>query len=117
MMIFPNVKESKLTDFTKPYLGEYECKSAQLGSKDCLERFSYIRLELKDEGAFTLRYKEEKEKERQMEGNYLYNKERGVLTLTSKSGGFKREFPLSNGLLTVSLPVGEKNLVLQFEQK
>ena len=48
MSLFPNMQESTLKDIAKPYLGEYECKSAQLGEKDCLEQFSYVRLELKD---------------------------------------------------------------------
>lgn len=111
------VKESTLDDIAKPYLGEYECKKAQIGSLDCLKRFSYIRLELKDEENFTLHYKEKGEKKKQFNGKYAYDKEKGTLTLIEEKGRFEREFPLSDGRLTVSLPVGEKMLVLQFEQK
>ena len=117
MTLFPSVKESTLSDVAKPYLGEYECKSAQLGSKDYMKKFSYIRLELKDTENFTLYYKEKGEKKKQVSGKYVYDKEKGTLQLTEKSGLLKREFPLVDGLLTVSLPIGEKFLVLQFEQK
>ena len=98
-------------------MGEYECKSAQLGDKDCLENFSYIRLELKDTQNFTLYYKEKEGEQKEVEGKYLYDKEKSVLMLSDKNGVFKREFPLNKGILTVSLPIGERNLVLQFEQK
>ena len=47
MLLFSGWREGKLTDVTKPYLGEYECKQATLGEKDCLKKFDYIRLELK----------------------------------------------------------------------
>ena len=52
MALFPNASKSTISDIVKPYLGEYECKSAQLGEKNCLERFAYIRLEFKDEENF-----------------------------------------------------------------
>ena len=117
MSLFPNMQESTLKDIAKPYLGEYECKSALLGEKDCMEKFSYIRLELKDAENFILYYKEKEGKKKECAGKYAYNKEKGVLTLTDKNGVFKRGFPLSEGIITISLPIGERNLVLQFEQK
>ena len=117
MTMLSNVKNSTLDDIAKPYLGEYECISAQLGSRDCLKRFSYVRLELKDEENFTLYYQEKGEKKKQVDGKYAYDSEKGILSLTEKSGLLKREFPLNDGVLTVSLPIGDKVLVLQFEQK
>jgi len=113
---FANVKDSSLCDISKPYLGEYECKRAQLGSFDCLRQFSFIRLELKDEENFTLYYQEKGEKKKEQSGKYRYDKERGVILLTDEKG-YCREFPLSDGKLTVSIPVGGKQLILQFEQK
>lgn len=117
MSLFPNMQESTLKDIAKPYLGEYECKSAQLGEKDCLEQFSYVRLELKGEGNFILYYKEKEGKKKECAGKYVYEKEKGVLMLMDKNGIFKREFPLNEGILTISLPIGERNLILKFEQK
>ena len=117
MALFPNVKDSTLKDIVKPYLGQYECKSAQLGDKDCLEKFSYIRLELKDDENFILYYKEKEGRKKELEGKYAYDKEKGVVKLCDKNGVFKREFPLDKGILTISLPLGDKILILQLEQK
>ena len=115
--IFPGGKDGTLKDITKPYLGEYECKSAQFGEKDCLEKFSYIRLELKEDGEFVLDYKEREGKKKQVEGKYSYDAEKGILKFTDQIGGFKREFPLNDGNLTIALPIAGRNLVLLFEQK
>ena len=117
LTLFPNVKESKLEDISKPYLGEYECKSAQIGSMDCLEKFSYIRLELKDEENFTLHYKEKGEKKKQVDGKYVYDKEKKTIRFIDDGGVFKREFPLIDGKLIISMPVGGKCLMIEFEQK
>jgi hypothetical protein len=114
--LLSNIKDSDLKDITKPYLGEYLCKSAQLGAKDCLEGFSYIRLELKDQETFILHYKEKQGEKKEVKGKYVYNKESGCLQFVDKSGVFKREFPLNNGVLTISFSIGEKNLIMQSEQ-
>ena len=114
---FSGIKESKLSDISKPYLGEYECKSAQFGSLDCLKQFSYVRLELKGNGTFFLHYQEKGGKKKECKGSYVYDKEKNEIEFTDESGTFRRSFPLSNGILTISLPIGEKILVLQFEQK
>ena len=115
MAFFPTVKDSTLDDIVKPYLGEYECRSAQLGTMDYLEKFSYIRLELKENGTFLLHFKEKKGSKKKREGKYFYDKEKGVVKLVGK--GIEREISLNDGLLTISMPIGKKNLVLQFEQK
>ncbi len=116
LLLFPTPK-GELADIAKPYLGMYECTQAKLGSKDCLEKFTYLRLELKDEENFILSYQEKGGKQKQIKGRYAYDKQRGTLTLQDNKGSFQREFPLQRGTLTVSLPVGNTILVLQFEQK
>ena len=114
---FSGVKDSKLSDISKPYLGEYECKSAQIGSLDCLKQFSYIRLELEGDGAFCLHYQEKGGKKKEYKGNYVYDKDKNTIEFVDESGAFRRTFPLNDGTLTVFLPIGEKMLILQFEQK
>ena len=117
MALFPSFKDSKLDDISKPYLGEYECKKAQLGSVDYLKRFNYVRIELKDEENFTLYYQEKGEKKKEVSGKYAYDRERKTLTLKGEEGGILRECTLSEGLFTVSFPIAGKILVLEFEQK
>ncbi len=115
LLLLLSPSKGELSDITKPYLGVYECTQATLGEKDCLERFSYVRLQLKDEENYVLSYQEKKGKRKQIQGKYSYDKQRGVVTLKDERGVFKREFPLQEGRLTVSLPIGGKMLVLQFE--
>lgn len=117
MSLFPNVNKSQLGDMSKPYLGEYECKKAQLGSVDCLKRFNYVRLELKDEENFTLYYQEKGEKKKQVKGKYTYDKEKKTLTLKGEAEAICRECSLEEGVFTISFPVGGSILLLQFEQK
>ncbi len=117
LLLFPAIKDTDLKDIAKPYLGVYECTQAHLGSLDCLEGFTDISLELKDEENFLLFYKEKGSARKKIEGKYHYDRERKVLTLVDERVGFTREFPFTDGKLTVSFPVGSKMLVLQFERK
>ncbi len=114
-MLLPQSKTSSLKDIASPHLGVYECEWAKLGERDMLEEFSDLRLELRSDGEFTLFYQKKEGKRRQLQGKYDYDRERGVLTL--RGGGLTREFPLSEGKLTVRLPVGKETLILRFEQK
>ena len=117
MALFPSVKDSKLDDISKPYLGEYECKRAQLGSVDYLKRFQYLRLVLKDEENFTLYYQEKGEQKREVSGKYTYDREKKTLTLKGGEGCIFRECTLDKGLFTLNFPIAGKILVLEFEHK
>lgn len=116
LLLLPAVKHSPLTDITKPYLGEYECKQARLGETDYLQLFSYIKLELKKDGNYTLHYKEKAGKKKTVNGKYRYDAEKKAL-IFKEEGGVEREFALTKGQLSVLVPLGEKTLFLIFEQK
>ncbi len=117
LLLFPHVKERALEEIAKPYLGVYECTEATLGSKDYLERFSTIQIELLVGNKFQIIYQEKGKEKRKIAGTYCYDEERELLTLTEKTGFIKREFPIENGIITVSFPIGKKNFVAQFQQK
>ena len=121
LALFPNLSPSKngsLKEIVKPYLGVYECKNAQLGEKDLLAEFSYIHLELKDKGEFILYYNENEGKKIKTRGKYTYDEKTQTITMEFADGkSFKRDFPLKNGQLIVSLPLGKEQLCLIFEQK
>ncbi len=118
MFLLPNFKSGKLTDITKPYLGEYECKQALLGQEDCLKNFTNIVLELKPKNEYVLFYQSERDKKRTVEGKYEYDDEKGILTLTSGEGQcLKRSFPIKDGIVYITLRVGEKTLSMKFEKK
>lgn len=118
LLLFPNFRTGSLTDITKPHLGVYECTEAKLGDADYLDRFSYIHLELKTENEFVLHYCQKSGEKRQESGKYSYDREKEKLTLIGgENGFFKREFPLKEGILTISVRIGEQTLSLKFEQK
>ena len=104
-----------LKDITKPHLGVYECTEARVGDKECLDRFSYIHLELKADNHFVLYYCEKDGEKHVQKGRYRYDKGKGVVTLLG--GGIRREFPLSEGVMMVTIPLGEQIIQLKFEQK
>ena len=114
---FPIGKGASLKEVTKPYLGVYECTQATYGELDCLTQFSYISIELKEDDSFLLRYKEKNGERKEEEGKYLYDREKETITLLGEKGFFKREFPLKEGILTITLRIGESTLLLKFEQK
>lgn len=118
LLCFSSLRAGKLTDITKPYLGEYECISARLGERDCLDGFQNVTMELNGDGTFTLHCKELCGNCRKIGGEYSYDEKKESITFTIKGEReIKREFPLKNGILTVCFQMGEKTAVFQFEQK
>lgn len=121
LAVIPNfsaVKNGDLKEITKPYLGVYDCQQAQLGNKDLLEDFSSIQLELKDGECFVLHYEDKDGQKNKVKGKYVYNeKEKEIALQMEGEYPFKRSFPLKNGQIIVSFPVGNKQLRLIFEQK
>lgn len=114
---FSTFTKGSLTDITKPYTGVYECKSATLGDREYVEEFSYIRLELNPDETFSLYYCPKDGKPKEQTGRYRYEKERGTICFTlGDKNVIKREFPLENGEIVISLPFGVKTLTARFEQ-
>ena len=112
------MRSGTLTDISKPYLGVYECQSAQYNGKDLLEDFSYIRLELAKDDCFTIYFQEKDGKARKAKGKYHYNTQRETITMyTQDFASIKREFPLQKGILLVEFPIGGKTVFLKFKQK
>ena len=109
------IVNGELKDIAKPYVGMYECTQARMGDREYLDRFSYIHLELKADEQFILYYCEKEGEKHTQEGRYRYDKEKGVITL--QGGGLQREFPFSDGVLMVVIPLGGQAIQLKFEQK
>lgn len=114
---FSVLKSGSLTDITKPYLGEYECKNATFGDRDFTDEFSYIKLELKKDETFVLRYKTKQGRTGEETGYYTYNPNEESLCLSAgKNGEIKRRFPIKNGRFEIVLTIGSQLLQLTFEQ-
>jgi len=111
-------KGSSLKDITKPYLGEYECTNATFNGEDYLDRFSYIRLLLEGDETYSLLFCEKGNERQQVKGNYTYDEKEKTITFSIEENSFlKRKFKLENGILNIVLPIGNKILLMQFEQK
>ena len=118
LFALPSCGNGSLKDITKPYLGAYECESAKLGEKEYMDEFSYIRLELNLDETFSLYYCTKGGQKREETGTYVYDEKEETLQLSAgENGEFKRKFPLKKGVLTVSLTIGNKILLMKFEQK
>ena len=118
MFTFPACANGSLGDVTKPYLGQYECQSATLGEKDYVQDFSFIRLELKKDDEFTLYYHAKNGKKGQESGTYVYDEQEQTLTLGfGELGILKRKFPIKNGEIFVTLPIGNQTLSMKFLRK
>ena len=117
MMAFGDLRANALKDITKPYLGVYQCVEANLGGRDCLDGLEELDLELKSDGTFSLYYKERNRGRKEETGKYVYDPNKKTLTLLGRGDFLKREFPLEDGILTITMRVGDKLLCVKFEQK
>lgn len=107
-----------LQEITKPYLGAYECESAKLGEKEYIDDFSFIRLELRPDGTFSLYYRPKNGDKREETGAYVYDEKEETLQLTlGGNGEFKRKFPLKEGRMEVTVQIGTQTLFMRFTQK
>lgn len=117
-MALPLAKKSTLPEIARPYLGEYECILATLGSEEILSSYDYIKLELKPNGSFVLSYQMENGEKGEESGEYSYDENKQELRVRlGKNGIIKRNFPLQNGEIVAQVRIGLKMLTLKFEQK
>lgn len=118
LIALPACGNGSLKDVTKPYLGQYECESATLGEKDYAQDFSFIRLELKKDNEFTLYYSAKNGQKGEESGTYTYDEQEETLTISyGEFGVLKRKFPLKNGEIYVTLPIGSQTLSMKFARK
>ncbi len=114
----PLAKKSTLPEISRPYLGEYECILATLGSEDLLSSYDYIKLELKPNGTLIISYQMENGEKGEETGEYSYDENKEELKVRlGKNGIIKRNFPLQNGEILAQVRIGLKMLTLKFEQK
>lgn len=118
LLCMGNIKDSTLLDVTKPYLGEYECEYARLGDRDFSDGFEFVVLELKGDETYHLSFKEKNGKMHTETGEYQYDAKRKVVCFSPRDiSAIKKEFPLIDGVLTISRQVGNQQLIVRFAQK
>ena len=114
---FGTWKNSSIKDVTNAHVGVYQCKSVILGGVDYTEKYGDTELELKGDGTYVLRIPTLDKKMRTEEGKYSYDRKKGELWLSTPVGGIKKSFPLKKGVVYVTIPLGNKTLRLELEQK
>ena len=118
LLCFPACAKGSLTEISKPYLGEYECESATLGEQDFLAEFTYLRLELKSNGEFVLRYQTKQGGQGQETGRYEYDD--GAQSIRFVANGqyqLDRNFSMERGEICLTFPIGKQMLSIRFAQK
>ena len=110
--------KSELKDISQTHLGFYECENATLSGDDLIEKFDYVRLELKADETFVLYYRKTGGKEKTETGKYRYDRQKGEICLgIGENNALKRTFPLKEGVMHVTVRLGGKTLQMQFKQK
>ena len=110
--------KSELKDIAQTHLGFYECENATLSGERLMDKFDYVRLELKADETFVLTYRKTGGKEKKEFGKYSYDRQKGEICLgVGESNAFKRTFPLQDGVMHVTVRLGGKTLQMQFKQK
>ena len=118
LLCMGNIKDSTLLDVTKPYLGEYECEYARLGDKEFSDGFEFVTLELKRDGTYLLSFKQKDGEKHTETGAYQYDAKRNLLCISPRDkSALKKEFPLIDGVLTISAQIGNQQLIVRFAQK
>ena len=108
---------SSLEEFSKSYVGVYECKYMSLGEKDLLADYKYIRMELKDNDKYLLTYADKRGRENKREGDYSYDKKNDLITVREKmlSRFNANTFAVKDGIICVSQPYGRRIFIARFE--
>lgn len=102
-----------LKDLSRPYAAEYKCRKLQLGGQDLLSGFEWIKLTLRPDEMFSLRYREADGGEGGYEGEYELDEEQERITLRAQNGA-KHVFPYRNGAIALELLFNGRLLYAEF---
>lgn len=110
---------SSLREFSRAYLGEYECVEATLAGRDLLGLCRFVHLTLGKDGTFTVSAKSKTGISAKKTGGYEYDLETEELIFTAEHGGkrYEKRVPLVKGAFTVTHSLGGRELVLKFRVK
>lgn len=112
-------KNSSLKNLTHPYINTYECTQARLGEKDFLSDFDYIRIVLQDQKKLEVSFKRKKGSPHRYQSTYQVDDETGELSAEIGILGFKyrQSAKIEGGKFTLSLPILQKQLIMNFAAK
>lgn len=110
---------STLPDITRPYAGEYECKTIRYGDRELIEKFEYIKLELDFYGEFEVTYAIREGGKGEYSGAYTVDEEAGEITFRAKTAGMERSyvFPYEKGSVIIEMQFAGKLLYAEFSSE
>lgn len=108
-----------LKSITRPYIAQYECTEATLGSENLLEKLEYITVVLVNKDTMQIIYKPKDGKKQINETKYTFDTKTHELSAEIGIYGFKfkQTTVVEKGKFTVSKPIGTKQLIMKFKAK
>lgn len=108
-----------LKTITNPYIAQYECVEAKLGTQDLLENFEYIRITFLDKSELEVSYKSKNGDRKATKGAYKVDPETRELSGEIGFLGykFKETTKIENGQFTIKGTVFYMPLVMKFAMK
>lgn len=112
----PKNNNFAIAKFIKPYVGEYKCKSLQLGNEDILQDYFKISISLQEGGKGLLVVIPKKGKRQSESFKYAYNYDTKQIEfiLDAVTGDRLVTSPLQNGSFSIVKNICDKTLSLQF---
>lgn len=105
-----------LAEISRPYAGEYVCRSLTVGGEDRLDDYEYIRLVLSRDDTFEFSCRDKKGKEGAYKGTYEMDASGENITFTVRVGFIPvhRTFPVENGSIFMDIRLRGKLLHAEF---
>ncbi len=109
---------SSLREFSKPYLGAYECTEAHFGGRDLLKDFPSVVLTLEDGGECVLEAISASGTKRTAKGRYEYGEGSNLLFTASVRGKqYTKKVVYQDGSFVVEQMFAGRKLFLKFEAR
>lgn len=112
-------EKGSIKAITKPYIAEYECVEAKLGTEDLLKRYDYIYITLANATEMEVSFKPKNGKRSTFKGSYSVDPKTRELTGETGIWGlkFKESVTVKNGEFTIEKNICYQPLYMKFKVK
>lgn len=122
LLLFPACgmdMKSSLKTISKPYIAEYECVEARLGSEDLLKKYEYFYITLVNKDELEVNFKQKDGKRSTFKGGYTIDPKTRELTGEIGVLGFKykESVTVKNGEFVIQKNIGPFPLYMKFKVK
>lgn len=108
-----------IKSITKPYIAQYECVEARLGTQDLLEKYEYINVTLLDAKEMEISFKAKDGEKNSFKGNYTVDAE--TMELSGEVGIFgytlRERTKIQKGEFVITENVMSMPLIMKFKMK